>query len=67
MKRVKLDTIVEFFDSLVSEERLDLETRGQIAKAIKDLSHGLAIKDLKQVSKAVDRLSKSLLNNTFRS
>lgn len=62
MQRVKLDAIVEFFDSLVSEERLDFETRGQIVKAIKYLSHSLAIKDLKKVSKAVGRLSKSLLN-----
>ena len=61
-KSNKLDSIVEFFDSLVEEKRLDLETRGLVAKAIKDLSHGLATKNLKKVSKAVDRLSRSLLN-----
>jgi len=61
MSKNKLNSIVDFFDKLVKEERLDPRTRGQIARAIKDLSHGLAIKDLKKVKKAVEKLSESLL------
>lgn len=61
MPKNKLNKIVNFFDNLVKEERLDPRTRSTIAQAVKDLSHGLAIKDLKKVKKAVEMLSRSLL------
>lgn len=61
MPKIKLNAIVDFFDDLVKEKRLDPRTKSQIVKAIKDLSHGLAIKDHKKIRKAVEMLSRSML------
>jgi hypothetical protein len=52
--------IVDCLNRLESEKRLDPETRGQIAKAIKILLHGLSVRSFKEVFKAIDELSKVL-------
>lgn len=64
MKRstINVGPIVDFFNRLESEKRLDPETGGQVAKAIKSLKHGLAIRNFKKVFKAIDELSRTLSN-----
>jgi hypothetical protein len=61
MKRsINVGPIIDFINRLESEKRLDPETRGQIAKAITSLEHGLAITNFKKDFKAIDELSRAL-------
>lgn len=61
MQKSVLNTLIRYLDKVETEERLDPEIKSDIAKAIKELSHSLAIKDLKKIIKSVDVLSKILV------
>ena len=62
MNKSVLNALIRYLDKVDTEEKLDPEIKSNIAKAIKDLSHSLAVKDIKKVFKSIDVLSKILVN-----
>jgi hypothetical protein len=62
MNKEMLNALIKHLDKIQTKERLDPEIKSTMAKAVKEFSHGLSIKDLKKVSKSIDVLSKVFIN-----
>ncbi|HUV42933.1 MAG TPA: hypothetical protein VMY36_03490 [Patescibacteria group bacterium] len=61
MNGKNLKQIVYVLDRLVLEGKLEPDEKAEIAKAIKELSHALKIRNIKQIEKAIEKISKLLL------
>jgi hypothetical protein len=62
MNKEMLNALIRHLDKIETKKRLDPEIKSNMAKAMKDLSHGLSIRDFKKVSKSIDVLSKVIIN-----
>ena len=61
MRNKDILPIVNFINILVKKGALNPDEHKALLKAVRDLGHAISIKDFGQIEKAIDKISKLLL------